>query len=97
MKRSRLSVTLGAAFTACLSVRVRGRGEGGNVGADNADELASQREAELRMTREPEPERLSKTYVRMRHGSVTVGDLLYAKGGSFGAANSDGFPTRSHS
>ena len=36
------------------------------------------------MTREPEPERLSKTYVRMRHGSVTVGDLLYAKGGSFG-------------
>src|ERR1039457_3075628 len=84
MKRSRLSVTLGAAFTAYLSVSVRGRGEGGNVGADNADELASQREAELRMTREPEPERLSNTYVRMRHGSVTVGDLLYAKGGSFG-------------
>lgn len=36
------------------------------------------------MVREPEPERLSQTYLRMRHGSVTIGDLLYAKGGSFG-------------
>jgi AraC-like DNA-binding protein len=36
------------------------------------------------MAREPEPERLSQTYLRMRRGSVTIGDLLYAKGGSFG-------------
>jgi hypothetical protein len=36
------------------------------------------------MVREPEPERLSQTYLRMRHGSITIGDLLYAKGGSFG-------------
>ena len=36
------------------------------------------------MAREPEPEQLSQTYLRMRRGSVTIGDLLYAKGGSFG-------------
>lgn len=36
------------------------------------------------MVAEPEPERLSQTYIRMRRGSVAIGDLLYAKGGSFG-------------
>jgi AraC family transcriptional regulator len=36
------------------------------------------------MAREPEPEHLSQTYLRMRRGCVTIGDLLYAKGGSFG-------------
>ncbi len=43
-----------------------------------------QRRAEPRMVAEPEPERLSQTYIRMRRGSVAIGDLLYAKGGSFG-------------
>jgi AraC family transcriptional regulator of arabinose operon len=36
------------------------------------------------MTPEPEPKRLTQTYVRMHRDSVTFGDLLYAKGGSFG-------------
>lgn len=36
------------------------------------------------MVAEPTPERLSQTYIRMRRGAVAIGDLLYAKGGSFG-------------
>ena len=32
----------------------------------------------------PTPSLLSKTYVRVQRGSVVVGDVLYAKGGSFG-------------
>jgi AraC family transcriptional regulator of arabinose operon len=36
------------------------------------------------MAPEPEPERLSQTYLRVTRGSVTVGDVLYARGGSFG-------------
>jgi AraC-like DNA-binding protein len=36
------------------------------------------------MAPEPEPERLSQTFMRMRRGAVAIGDLLYANGGSFG-------------
>ena len=32
----------------------------------------------------PAPKHLSKTYARIQHGHAAVGDVLYAKGGSFG-------------
>ena len=32
----------------------------------------------------PAPKHLSKTYARIQHGRAAVGDVLYAKGGSFG-------------
>lgn len=32
----------------------------------------------------PTPKHLSKTYARTQHGRVEIGDVLYAKGGSFG-------------
>ena len=32
----------------------------------------------------PAPKHLSQTYARTRHGRVVIGDVLYAKGGSFG-------------
>lgn len=32
----------------------------------------------------PEPKRLSRVYMRKRCGPVVIGDVLYAKGGSFG-------------
>jgi AraC family transcriptional regulator of arabinose operon len=39
----------------------------------------------------PEPRHLSKTYARKQRGRVVIGDVLYAKGGSFGPRMQEDF------